>query len=65
MEKKPGRAATPTPIPVGESQSGSLTFRVEQPQATYVQCVVCGHKNPANVGLCEMCSNYLFDKKKK
>lgn len=34
-----------------------------------VICEVCGHGNPTNVGLCQMCSSYLnlylYDVKKK
>lgn len=26
-----------------------------------VICEVCGHGNPTNVGLCQMCSSYLYD----
>lgn len=25
-----------------------------------IVCEVCGHSNPADNALCEMCSNYLF-----
>lgn len=30
-----------------------------------IACEVCGHKNPKSTGICEMCSNYLFDGKIK
>lgn len=26
---------------------------------SYVICDVCGHRNPEDVALCKMCSNYL------
>lgn len=29
-----------------------------------VICEVCGHGNPTFVGICEMCSNYLFDSRR-
>ena len=42
--------------------AGKLTVTMDLPQKDLVQCPVCGHKNPPNVGLCEMCSCYLFVK---
>ena len=62
---KPPEKTQGTPTPAADSRPGAMTFFVDPPEQTYVQCIVCGHKNPIDVGLCEMCSNYLFDKKKK
>ena len=31
----------------------------KEPEKVIV-CDVCGHKNPDNTALCEMCSNYLL-----
>lgn len=39
-----------------------LALEMELPNSSEpVICKVCGHKNPNNTGMCEMCSNYLFD----
>ena len=47
------------------SDGGSLSFKVDLPQNDYVTCEICGHQNPPNAGLCEMCSAYLFKLKNK
>lgn len=31
------------------------------PKDKRIVCEVCGHSNPAENALCEMCSNYLFE----
>ena len=45
-----------------EQSSGKINLSLDIPQKEYIQCFVCGHKNPPNTGICEMCSNYLFTK---
>ncbi len=47
------------------ANAGSLSFKMDLPQQTRVTCDVCGHQNPPDVGLCEMCSAYLFKQSKK
>lgn len=44
----------------GQRSPGKFNLSFDIPQTAYIQCFICGHKNPANVGICEMCSNYLF-----
>ena len=47
-----------------EKTPGKINLSLDIPQIEYIQCFVCGHKNPLNTGICEMCSNYLFTKLK-
>ena len=44
----------------GNPSNGKMSLEVDLPRDEYVICKVCGHTNPKNAGLCEMCSNYLF-----
>ena len=52
-----------TDLPSGENQpaTGIPVFISPPEKQTYIVCDMCGHKNPENTALCEMCSNYLFD----
>lgn len=44
-----------------DDEQGKVSLEVKLPNNdNLVVCKVCGHKNPRNTGLCEMCSNYLF-----
>lgn len=47
------------------ANAGSLSFKMDLPQQNLVTCDVCGHQNPPDVGLCVMCSAYLFKMSKK
>ncbi len=39
-----------------------MTLEVDLPEKEdLIVCEVCGHKNSKDVGMCTMCSNYLFD----
>ena len=49
-------------FPDNEKTPGKINLSLDIPQTEYIQCFVCGHKNPVNTGICEMCSNYLFIK---
>lgn len=45
-----------------DNEQGRVSLDVKLPNNNdLVVCQVCGHKNPRNTGMCEMCSNYLFD----
>lgn len=47
---------------VDDDEQGIVSLKVKLPNDDdTVLCPVCGHKNPKNAGLCEMCSNYLFN----
>ena len=60
MEKKqPPKDPAPQVV---EPSPGKFNLSFDMPKVEYVQCEVCGHKNPVTAGICEMCSNYLFDK---
>lgn len=52
MAKNETKIATQAVTPEDESAAK---------QKSIVICEVCGHGNPEGVGLCEMCSNYLFE----
>lgn len=44
-----------------DNEQGRVSLDVKLPNNNdLVVCKVCGHKNPRNTGMCEMCSNYLF-----
>ena len=43
-----------------QSSGGKMSFEIDLPKDDYVTCIVCGHKNSKQNGICEMCSNYLF-----
>ncbi len=38
-----------------------ITLEMDLPDSgDLIVCEVCGHKNPKDVAMCTMCSNYLF-----
>lgn len=45
-----------------EQSPGKINFSLDIPHTEYIQCFICGHKNPPDTGICVMCSNYLFTK---
>lgn len=49
-------------VTLGKISGKKLALEVEIPESSeLVPCKVCGHKNRNDAGMCEMCSNYLFD----
>lgn len=47
-----------------DDKQGKVGLEAKLPNSeNLVLCKVCGHQNPRNTGMCEMCSNYLFDQK--
>ena len=50
----------PSEVTEESKLEGKVNLSIDLPQQDYVVCVVCGHKNKKEVGICEMCSNYLF-----
>lgn len=39
-----------------------ISLQVDIPNdGNLVVCEVCGHKNSKDIGMCAMCSNYLFN----
>ena len=57
MEKNKGKSEI---VVIRGDEQGVVAS--EFTELTYIQCPICGHKNPIKVGICEMCSNYLFEK---
>lgn len=45
------------------TNSAHIVIDVQQPEDEKTLCFVCGHKNPKNTFMCEMCSNYLITQK--
>ena len=53
----------PPIIPNNNETKGSTTQIVipcKTEDKKYRVCDVCGHSNPDNIAICEMCSNYLL-----
>lgn len=52
----------PETVACKKANGKKIAFEVEIPESSdLVACQVCGHKNRIDAGMCEMCSNYLFD----
>ena len=42
------------------NEKKKLTLDIDIPDDDLILCKVCGHKNSKDLGMCAMCSNYLF-----
>ena len=60
MKKSDIAKVTPSELDESLSKKGQSMSDKTLLGEDFVVCTVCGHKNPKNTGLCEMCSNYLF-----
>ncbi len=49
-----------TPEKKESDKSAHVVIDVQQPEDEKTICCVCGHANPKNTFMCEMCSNYLI-----
>lgn len=52
-----------TPEQKDRNKSAHIVIDVQQPEDEKTICFVCGHRNPKNTFMCEMCSNYLITQK--